>query len=120
MQETPEVLLVIKTDKCQHLERSIHLRLADKHMAAYGREWFLTNDTEVESAALETTLSENIGETIRMARLSSGMTQAELARISGVRQGTLSMLESGNDVMLSTLKAVCKTLSLEIKFDHTN
>ena len=49
-----------------------------------------------------------------MRRL-SGMTQTELARALGIRQPTLSRLESQSDMQLSTLKRIVEALGGEME-----
>lgn len=45
---------------------------------------------------------EKLGEKLRLARESAGMTQEELARISGISRATISGLESGRVTVTKT------------------
>lgn len=57
-----------------------------------------------------------IGNIIRRARKSKGMSQAELGDLAGLRQSTVSLIESGeSDVKLDTLLAILQTLNLEFR-----
>lgn len=52
---------------------------------------------------------------IRRARRGLGMTQAQLGALAGVRQATISNLESGEtDVQMTTLYTVMAVLDLEM------
>jgi HTH-type transcriptional regulator/antitoxin HipB len=57
-----------------------------------------------------------IGNIIRRARKSKGMSQAALGDLAGLRQSTVSLIESGeSDVKLDTLLAILQTLNLEFR-----
>lgn len=57
-----------------------------------------------------------LGNTIRRSRKKLGLTQAELGEASGLRQETISLIESGNpSTRLETLLSVLAALDLEIQ-----
>lgn len=67
------------------------------------------------------TLMRKVGQTFAEARAESGLTQTELAEISGIHQSCLSRLEQGNgNATVSTLEAVAAAMGckLEIKLSH--
>lgn len=51
---------------------------------------------------------------IRARRLALGLTQAEVARRSGIQQRQVSLLERGGDVTLSTLAKLAQALDVEL------
>ena len=56
-----------------------------------------------------------IGAVLRRHRRAQGLTQTELANRAGIRQGTVSLMESGAEgVKLSTFMDVLRGLDLEI------
>lgn len=62
-----------------------------------------------------------VGQTFAEARAESGLTQTELAEISGIHQSCLSRLEQGNgNATVSTLEAVAAGMGckLEVKLSH--
>lgn len=57
-----------------------------------------------------------IGNIVRNARKKKGWSQAELGQKVGIRQGTVSLIETGNPATkLSTILAVLSVLDLEFK-----
>lgn len=59
---------------------------------------------------------EQIGNTIRRARKKRGMSQAELGEKTGLRQGTISLIEKGHPAAkLETILAVLSALDLELQ-----
>lgn len=59
---------------------------------------------------------EQIGNTIRRARKKRGMSQAELGEKTGLRQGTISLIEKGHPAAkLETILAVLSALDLEFQ-----
>lgn len=59
---------------------------------------------------------EQIGNAIRRARIQLKLTQSELGEKAGLRQGTISLIESGNPASrLDTLLAVLSALNLELQ-----
>lgn len=53
-------------------------------------------------------------ELIRARRLALGLSQAEVARRSGIQQRQVSLFERGADVTLSTLTKLAQALDLEL------
>ena len=59
---------------------------------------------------------EQIGNVIRRARKKTGMSHAELGEKTGLRQGTISLIESGHPAAkLETILAVLSALNLEFQ-----
>jgi len=57
-----------------------------------------------------------VGNAIRRARKKKGLSQKDLASKVGIRQGTLSLIESGNsDSKMETVLAVLAALDLELQ-----
>lgn len=57
-----------------------------------------------------------IGKAVSEARAESGMTQAEVAKICGINQSSLSRLEQGNgNVTALTLEAVANALGRRVE-----
>ena len=56
----------------------------------------------------------NIHEAIRARRLALGLSQAEVARRSGIQQRQVSIFERGGDVTLSTLAKLAQALDVEL------
>ncbi len=56
----------------------------------------------------------NIHEAIRQRRISLGLSQAEVARRSGLQQRQVSVFERGGDVTLNTLKRLAQALDMEL------
>ena len=55
-----------------------------------------------------------IHEMIRARRLALGLSQAEVARRSGIQQRQVSLFERGGDVTLSTLAKLAQALDVEL------
>jgi HTH-type transcriptional regulator/antitoxin HipB len=61
---------------------------------------------------------EQLGSVVRRARKKQGLTQAALGRVAGVRQETISIIETGNSAAkLETLLAVLAALDLDLRID---
>ncbi|MCC7483453.1 MAG: helix-turn-helix transcriptional regulator [Burkholderiales bacterium] len=56
----------------------------------------------------------NIHEAIRARRLALGLSQAEVARRSGIQQRQVSRFERGGDITLSTLAKMAQALDVEL------
>ena len=56
----------------------------------------------------------NLHQTIRARRLALGLSQAEVARRSGIQQRQVSTFERGGDVTLSTLLKLAQALDVEL------
>ena len=62
-------------------------------------------------------LQEEVGVAVRQARMRAGMTQAELAERTGLKQSQISALESGRaNPTLETLACIAKGLGVEAHF----
>ncbi len=55
-----------------------------------------------------------ISNQLREARIDKGLTQAELARELGFRQGTISRAERGLDLRVATLIEIARALDLDL------
>ena len=59
--------------------------------------------------------SSDVGPTIRLIRKSLNLTQQQLAKMTGIKQQTISGIESGaQQANLKTLFAILSTLNLEL------
>lgn len=62
---------------------------------------------------------EQIGNAIRRARKKRGMSQSELGEKTGLRQGTISLIEKGHPAAkLETILAVLSVLDLELRINE--
>jgi HTH-type transcriptional regulator/antitoxin HipB len=62
---------------------------------------------------------EQIGNAIRRARKKRGMSQAELGEKTGLRQGTISLIEKGHAAAkLETILAVLSALDLDLRISE--
>lgn len=116
MREEPIIGLLINADNPSAVERALHAKLRGKRLPRYGKEWLLTSPDEVEGLLLPFNDFERmpLHERIRFARAQAGMSQIDLAQKSGLRQATISKIESGDDVLLSTVDKVARVLGLRI------
>ena len=68
-------------------------------------------------------MTENIGVLIRIRRKRLGMTQLDVAEISGVQRQTIGRVESGSDaVTVATLARIAAAVGLDLvvkpRYDH--
>lgn len=113
MQERPVVALVIRTPDSGVLESLIHSSL--ERALSFGKEWFITNPTEVEQifgGQLRSVAS--IGLRIRSLRRSKGLTQKELADRAGLLPKSISSIENDGEFLFSTLARVLDALEVEL------
>ena len=62
---------------------------------------------------------EQIGNSIRRTRKKCGMSQSELGKKTGLRQGTISLIEKGNPATkLETILIVLSALNLELEISQ--
>ena len=74
------------------------------------------NDPEFAKAWAETELEDQVKRSIIQARIDAGLTQKELAKVSGIRQSNISRIESGAAVpTLKTLYAIAKGTGKTLK-----
>ncbi len=59
----------------------------------------------------------HVGESIKQARLSKHLTQAELGERLGMHKSQVSRLESGKSITLNSMMRVFKTLGVECTLD---
>jgi DNA-binding XRE family transcriptional regulator len=118
MKEKPVVSLLIHTNDARRDEMLLHVLLSDHKLKTYGNEWFQTNPETVLKLYQENDSDElKIGQLIRLHRIVQGMTQVDLAKAAGLRQGTISAVEScDREIRLSTLEEILRELKLRIKF----
>ncbi len=111
MQEEPVIGLLLHTDDPVLLESLIHARYRSQQLATYGREWFMLNPATVAAEAADGQFPDlALHEQLRVLRRRRNLTQTQLARLAGLRQATISEIESGEDAMLSTLNKVLAVL----------
>lgn len=109
MQERPEIWLMIKTDNSRHVERLLHIALADRRLPTFGREWFSTSPDAIEQHLAGNITAHLFGDSIRLARHSAGLSQGQLAVKANVRQGTVSSIECGKGT-IATAAIICEAL----------
>lgn len=114
MQDVPVVVLLLRVDDSRAVEKRLHARLNHRKMVwTFGDEWFKTNASEVKDAFEGINYPDLlIADQFRVARTDRGLTQAQLAALAGVRQGTISKIETGGDVLLETLIKACLPLNM--------
>ena len=70
---------------------------------------------DAEDAELTAELQIAFGRNVKAARIKAGMTQTELADLSGLRQHHLSQIENGQmNVTLGTMARLARTLGSEV------
>ena len=80
----------------------------------------LSNNPYFWYASSDQAISAQIGEFIKHSRLQQNKTQAELSHQAGISRSTLSLLERGETVTLSTLIQVLRSLEkLEVLTNFT-
>lgn len=125
MQEAPTVSLVVLCDDSQSLEAHLHNSLADKRIAAYGSEWFMTTPETVLSSALGYQIPSNeplrisstqsLGKAIRAARIRQGLSQKDLAKMNFTNQAWISEIENGkNSAEIGRVFGVLFSLGIEL------
>lgn len=118
MQERPIVDLLIKCENPLSVEKVLHSRLSGCSLSSsYGLEWFLTTPEAILEIwwSVQDVRNLAIGEQIRFFRSARGLTQTDLAEAAGVRQGTVSLIESGKgSPLFATIDNVVKELGLRI------
>ena len=116
MLEKPIIGAVIKTASSRSLESYLHVKLKSDRLKAFGSEWFLTTPEKVielsKFADDVSTLS--VGEIIRLTRLQKGITQSQLSKLTGIRQETISLIETGSNVSLKTVEKICASIGKRI------
>lgn len=76
------------------------------------------NDPEFKQACKELETEELMTLSMLKARESAGMTQAALASVSGIDQGNISRIESGNgNPSISTLKRIAEAINSTLKIE---
>ena len=119
MFEEPVIALVIKSGSGITMESLVHCRLKLKRLPAFGNEWFMTSPEEVEEIyekLLKNPELLSIGEKIKMMRIKKGLTQEKLSRISGVSQVSVSFIERGSNVSMTTVEMLAHALGKRVEF----
>lgn len=130
----PVLAVEVRTDKAYSLESSIHAKMRHSKIQddRCGDEWFFTNPREfvrvAKSALSEMDLivdvcGDDFGEStflveeyqdwgfaISSLRSELGMTQRQLSDAAGMRQGTISSMENGGPVKLSSIWGLIRLL----------
>ena len=57
----------------------------------------------------------DFAETLRQAIRSAGLTQYQLAKVTGVPQSALSQVMTGKDLRVETFQKLCQVVGLELK-----
>jgi DNA-binding XRE family transcriptional regulator len=117
MQQKPIVDLLIKCDHAFSVEKVIHNRLDSCKLLCFGNEWFSTTPEKILDIWWEIQDARNlsIGEQLRFFRSAKGMTQSDLAKAAGVRQETISNIETDScSAKFQTVENLAKELGLRI------
>ena len=122
MQESPSVG-IIWTENAFWAEKNIQLCLKKHKLRTFGNEWYSTSPEEFRhlhqtsprcSGGLIRS-SRQFGSYIRRYRTQAGLSQTELGKMCGLRQGTISLLENGNKgSRQETMFAILAALGLEL------
>ncbi len=72
----------------------------------------LKNGTEIILPGGE---AADFAETLRQAIRSAGLTQYQLAKVTGVPQSALSQFMTGKDLRVETFQKLCRVVGLELK-----
>jgi len=68
-----------------------------------------------KESTISTRSGEQLGAALKRLRAKSGTTQKELGKKAGLRQGTISKVESGaKNTEIATIYAICAALGLEL------
>lgn len=114
MQEEPIIGVLIRTDNCVRDEAIIHASLSGDKLCSFGNEWYCTTPQLVIESINNSTIPLGIGVQIKMIRAKRGITQQDLSGLSGIRQETISMIESGGNTSLKSISAIASSLGLKI------
>lgn len=110
MQEEPVIGTLIRTNNSQLLEKQIHLYCAANKIENFGAEWFDVHPNAFVNA-MEDLEYLPWYDQLHLARLREGLSQQQLAAYCGLGQKTISAIERGKDVKISTVLKVCEQLS---------
>lgn len=83
-------------------------QMVDKHIGTPGTKARNEFDAEVEAAL--------IGESIKKARLAQQLTQSQLGDRIGVQSATISKIENGRNLTITTIIRVLNALGLSADF----
>lgn len=111
--EVPVIALILRCEDSFLVERALHARLQGSRLKD---EWFQTTPDEIEWNWMDLDSPRStLGEQLRHFRSRAGLTQQELADASGVRQATISRIESGRSVgRLDTLQTIARELGVQV------
>jgi HTH-type transcriptional regulator/antitoxin HipB len=92
--------------------------MSDLYLVGYIAFLYLLGYTAIEEASMHqiVRLPSQLGAIIQSERLKQGMTQSELASLTGTQQKTISAIENGSEgTKLDTLLSVIASLGLDIQ-----
>ena len=116
MQEEPVIGTLIFCDNCFEVEAKLHLFLEDRKLSTFGDEWFDIHPNAIVNC-FNTPLPElKWYQQLKYLRLTSNMTQTELANAADLRQATISSIENGNSCHMDTILEICRELKVHMTF----
>ena len=90
-----------------------HEELLDRDLGPVGTPKRDKFDQEVAEAIH----AYQVGEAIKQARLANNLTQEQLGEKIGVQRSKISKMENGDNISLSTLMRIFKTLGVQVALD---
>ena len=114
MMEEPVIGLIIWTENSRLDEAIIHNELSENKVESFGKEWFYTKPGDIESLYIKGLTSGSIGSLVRVARYERNLTQTELALKAGVRQETVSVIETGSNTTTRAIEKIMVALGKKI------
>lgn len=90
-----------------------HAELLDRDLGLVGTPERDKFDQEVA----EEIHTYQVGEAIKQARLANNLTQEQLGEKIGVQRSRISKMENGDNISLSTLMRIFKTLGIQVALD---
>lgn len=109
-QEEPVIGTLIRTSNSRLVEMQIRLYCADRSIQPSDTGWFDVHPNAFANA-LEDLEYLPWYDQLHLARLREGLTQARLAAFCRLKQKTISQIESGRDVKMSSVTRVCRQLA---------
>lgn len=114
MQEKPVIGTLIRCDNCDVVEKLLHFSFK-KFKLKNTREWFDISPIAVENVWKDGLHSLNIHEQLLIARHAQRLTQTELSVSAGVRQETISYVETGQgNPSLHLIEAIANELGYKL------
>jgi DNA-binding Xre family transcriptional regulator len=116
MQEKPVIGTIIWCDNCHALEQYFHLCFKEHKLDTFGDEWYNIHPSALKNVFEDGLPSLPWYEQLHYHRLRNAMTQMQLAEYADLRQATISKVESGENVNMSTILEICRELKVRMTF----